>query len=99
MTFIQTLSDHDSELMHGGWGSLLDISVLNGADFGQGSNFFVGYLGGGAISQATNGGTAISAGDDIENIAPAPQQANGYTVARPGLALGNGRPSFSRRKR
>ena len=95
MNSFQLLSETESELVHGGWGSLLDISVLNGAEFGQGSNFFVGYLGGGAVSQATNGGTAISAGDDITYT---PAQAEAPVFTPPGHSNATSRRARSFRR-
>jgi hypothetical protein len=57
LIMFKPLSDFDSELLCGGFGPLIDLSVLNGADFGQGSNFVVGYVGGN-VAQGTNGGAA-----------------------------------------
>jgi hypothetical protein len=81
---IKLLSEADAQAICGG--SFLDISLLNGAKFGNGNNVNLGYFPA-LTTQATTGGTAIAVTDSF----------NGNTITLPTLGAGSPRPSRPRR--
>lgn len=76
---IKLLSESDAQLLCGG--GLLDVSILDGATFGNGNNLNLGYFPQ-LTNQATNGGIAGSFNNNFTgNTAtlPAPGAASPYS--------------------
>ena len=61
---IKLLAESDAQLLCGG--SFLDVSILDGASFGNGNNVNLGYFPA-LTSQATNGGIAGSFNDNFRD--------------------------------
>jgi len=82
---IQLLAERDAQLLRGG--GFLDVSILDGASFGNGNNVNLGYFPA-LTNQATTGGIAGSFNNNL----------NGNTATFPAPGAASPYPSFFGRR-